>query len=130
MRLNKALFFWNEKSNAALKPFALHEVVLTWEELLTAALSFLLVPQKGKLLIYTEFGKILVQPNEICVIQVGDVSPLPCLSLIWEQLDVSAAVISNSKISWWIVSKQGEGVLVMQKALVPKGKQAWVPGLF
>ncbi|PNI54103.1 HGD isoform 5, partial [Pan troglodytes] len=28
-------------------------------------------PQKGNLLIYTEFGKMLVQPNEICVIQRG-----------------------------------------------------------
>ncbi|XP_012319339.2 homogentisate 1,2-dioxygenase isoform X4 [Aotus nancymaae] len=35
--------------------------------------DFLIVPQKGNLLIYTEFGKMLVQPNEICVIQ--DVSP-------------------------------------------------------
>ncbi|MBZ3886430.1 Homogentisate 1,2-dioxygenase [Sciurus carolinensis] len=33
--------------------------------------DFLIVPQKGKLLIYTEFGKMLVQPNEICVIQRG-----------------------------------------------------------
>ncbi|XP_069886233.1 homogentisate 1,2-dioxygenase isoform X2 [Dipodomys merriami] len=33
--------------------------------------DFLIVPQKGKLLIYTEFGKILVEPNEICVIQRG-----------------------------------------------------------
>lgn len=28
------------------------------------------VPQQGKLLITTEFGKMLVEPNEICVIQV------------------------------------------------------------
>ncbi|KAM9583121.1 homogentisate 1,2-dioxygenase isoform 3-T4 [Trichechus inunguis] len=33
--------------------------------------DFLIAPQKGKLLIYTEFGKMLVQPNEICVIQRG-----------------------------------------------------------
>ncbi|XP_063081113.1 homogentisate 1,2-dioxygenase isoform X4 [Cavia porcellus] len=33
--------------------------------------DFLIVPQKGKLLIYTEFGKMCVQPNEICVIQRG-----------------------------------------------------------
>lgn len=96
LRLNKALFIWNGKANAALKPFTLHEVVLSWKELLTAALSFLLVPQKGKLLIYTEFGKMLVQPNEICVIQVGVVFPSPCFSLIWEQSDVAAA--TNSKI--------------------------------
>lgn len=50
------------------------------KKMLTAVPSSLLVPQKGKLLIYTEFGKMLVQPNEICVIQVNDVSPSPCLS--------------------------------------------------
>ncbi|XP_072469993.1 homogentisate 1,2-dioxygenase isoform X1 [Notamacropus eugenii] len=33
--------------------------------------DFLIVPQQGKLLIYTEFGKMLVEPKEICVIQRG-----------------------------------------------------------
>ncbi|XP_026569154.1 homogentisate 1,2-dioxygenase [Pseudonaja textilis] len=33
--------------------------------------DFLIVPQQGKLLITTEFGKLLVEPNEICVIQKG-----------------------------------------------------------
>lgn len=33
--------------------------------------DFLIVPQKGVLDITTEFGKILVQPNQICVIQQG-----------------------------------------------------------
>ncbi|KAI9304671.1 homogentisate 1,2-dioxygenase [Cunninghamella echinulata] len=33
--------------------------------------DFLIVPQKGALDITTEFGKMLVQPNEICVIQRG-----------------------------------------------------------
>ncbi|XP_781103.4 homogentisate 1,2-dioxygenase isoform X1 [Strongylocentrotus purpuratus] len=33
--------------------------------------DFLIVPQQGELLIYTEFGKMLVNPNEICVIQQG-----------------------------------------------------------
>ncbi|XP_048396816.1 homogentisate 1,2-dioxygenase isoform X2 [Stegostoma tigrinum] len=33
--------------------------------------DFLLVPQKGSLLITTEFGKMLVEPEEICVIQQG-----------------------------------------------------------
>ncbi|XP_072254558.1 homogentisate 1,2-dioxygenase [Pyxicephalus adspersus] len=33
--------------------------------------DFLIVPQQGKLLILTEFGKILVEPNEICVVQQG-----------------------------------------------------------
>ncbi|KAM4796733.1 homogentisate 1,2-dioxygenase [Rhinophrynus dorsalis] len=33
--------------------------------------DFLIVPQQGKLLILTEFGKMMVEPNEICVIQQG-----------------------------------------------------------
>uniref|UniRef100_A0A8B9KGG1 Homogentisate 1,2-dioxygenase n=1 Tax=Astyanax mexicanus TaxID=7994 RepID=A0A8B9KGG1_ASTMX len=33
--------------------------------------DFLIVPQKGEILITTEFGKIKVEPNEICVIQQG-----------------------------------------------------------
>ncbi|XP_009327564.1 PREDICTED: homogentisate 1,2-dioxygenase [Pygoscelis adeliae] len=33
--------------------------------------DFLIVPQQGKLFITTEFGKMLVEPNEICVIQQG-----------------------------------------------------------
>ena len=28
------------------------------------------VPQQGEILITTEFGKMMVEPNEICVIQV------------------------------------------------------------
>ncbi|XP_057681023.1 homogentisate 1,2-dioxygenase [Corythoichthys intestinalis] len=33
--------------------------------------DFLIVPQQGELLITTEFGKMMVEPNEICVIQQG-----------------------------------------------------------
>ncbi|RWS23192.1 hypothetical protein B4U80_07070 [Leptotrombidium deliense] len=33
--------------------------------------DFLIVPQKGTLLIKTEFGRLTVEPNEICVIQQG-----------------------------------------------------------
>ena len=33
--------------------------------------DFLLVPQLGPLRISTEFGRMLVEPNEICVIQQG-----------------------------------------------------------
>lgn len=33
--------------------------------------DLLIVPEKGSLLITTEFGKLHVQPNEICVIQQG-----------------------------------------------------------
>lgn len=29
------------------------------------------VPQQGEVLITTEFGKMMVEPNEICVIQVS-----------------------------------------------------------
>lgn len=36
--------------------------------------SLIAVPQKGILLITTEFGKIEVKPNEICVIQVEKVN--------------------------------------------------------
>lgn len=32
------------------------------------------VPQQGEILITTEFGKMLVEPNEICVIQVRVIS--------------------------------------------------------
>lgn len=32
--------------------------------------DFLIVPQKGVLYIKTEFGRLKVAPNEICVIQV------------------------------------------------------------
>lgn len=32
------------------------------------------VPQQGEILITTEFGKMLVEPNEICVIQVRTIS--------------------------------------------------------
>ena len=31
----------------------------------------MIVPQKGSLKITTEFGKLLIKPNEICVIQRG-----------------------------------------------------------
>lgn len=33
-----------------------------------------IVPQQGEILITTEFGKMLVEPNEICVIQVRVIS--------------------------------------------------------
>ena len=33
--------------------------------------DFLIVPQKGTLVVQTEFGKMTVAPNEICVIQQG-----------------------------------------------------------
>ncbi|TSK98502.1 Homogentisate 1,2-dioxygenase [Bagarius yarrelli] len=33
--------------------------------------DFLIVPQQGEILVTTEFGKMMVEPNEICVIQSG-----------------------------------------------------------
>lgn len=33
--------------------------------------DFLIVPQQGALDVVTEFGKIFVEPNEICIIQQG-----------------------------------------------------------
>lgn len=42
---------------------------------------------------------MLLQPNEICVIQVGYEPPPRCLSLIREPSDVSAAAISNATMS-------------------------------
>uniref|UniRef100_A0A8C6VSQ6 Homogentisate 1,2-dioxygenase n=1 Tax=Nothobranchius furzeri TaxID=105023 RepID=A0A8C6VSQ6_NOTFU len=33
--------------------------------------DFLIVPQQGEILVTTEFGKMMVEPNEICVIQQG-----------------------------------------------------------
>ncbi|MCJ8745883.1 hypothetical protein PDJAM_G00135410 [Pangasius djambal] len=33
--------------------------------------DFLIVPQQGEILVTTEFGKMMVEPNEICVIQHG-----------------------------------------------------------
>ncbi|KAI3384822.1 hypothetical protein SNEBB_009075 [Seison nebaliae] len=33
--------------------------------------DFLIVPQEGRLFIRTEFGRLIVKPNEICVIQLG-----------------------------------------------------------
>jgi homogentisate 1,2-dioxygenase len=33
--------------------------------------DFLIVPQQGPLDVITEFGRIYVEPNEICVIQQG-----------------------------------------------------------
>ena len=36
---------------------------------------FIAVPQQGTLMITTEFGKMEVKPNEICIIQVTVLSP-------------------------------------------------------
>lgn len=49
-------------------------------------LCVFLVPQQGKVLITTEFGKMMVEPNEICVIQVRSVFLLPYKSLIFCQM--------------------------------------------
>ena len=44
---------------------------MTHEAFYNADGDFLIVPQQGTLVITTEFGKMTVAPNEICVIQRG-----------------------------------------------------------
>lgn len=50
--------------------------ILSLDFLFTVSLCvfFSVVPQQGEILITTEFGKMLVEPNEICVIQVRVIS--------------------------------------------------------
>lgn len=54
---------------------AIHVYTCNWSMLDRAFYSsdgdFLIVPQQGALNITTEFGKLYVKPNEICVIQQG-----------------------------------------------------------
>ena len=58
---------------------------------------FIAVPQKGTLMITTEFGKMEVKPNEICIIQVTVLSPSSILlffSTLWDSApSVLGAVI-------------------------------------
>ena len=58
---------------------------------------FIAVPQKGTLMITTEFGKMEVKPNEICIIQVTTLSPSSILlffSTLWDSApSVLGAVI-------------------------------------
>lgn len=44
-------------------------------------MTSVVVPQQGEILVTTEFGKMTVEPNEICVIQVGRIKNGPCFIL-------------------------------------------------
>lgn len=60
------------------------------------------VPQQGKLLITTEFGKMLVEPNEICVIQVRAECTLPVAQS--QMLDKPTPALS---CSWFVIKVLG-----------------------
>ena len=69
---------------------------------------FIAVPQKGTLMITTEFGKMEVKPNEICIIQVTALSPSSILLFfftLWDSApSVLGAVIVVSLYKWIITN--------------------------
>ena len=69
---------------------------------------FIAVPQKGTLMITTEFGKMEVKPNEICIIQVTTLSPSSILLFfftLWDSApSVLGAVIVVSLYKWIITN--------------------------
>ena len=54
---------------------------------------FIAVPQKGTLMISTEFGKMEVKPNEICIIQVTTLSPSSILLFFFTLWDSAPSVL-------------------------------------
>ena len=54
---------------------------------------FIAVPQKGTLMITTEFGKMEVKPNEICIIQVTVLSPSSILLFFFTLWDSAPSVL-------------------------------------
>lgn len=54
---------------------------------------FIAVPQKGTLMITTEFGKMEVKPNEICIIQVTTLSPSSILLFFFTLWDSALSVL-------------------------------------
>ena len=54
---------------------------------------FIAVPQKGTLMITTEFGKMEVKPNEICIIQVTALSPSSILLFFFTLWDSALSVL-------------------------------------
>ena len=54
---------------------------------------FIAVPQKGTLMITTEFGKMEVKPNEICIIQVNTLSPSSILLFFFTLWDSAPSVL-------------------------------------
>ena len=69
---------------------------------------FIAVPQQGTLMITTEFGKMEVKPNEICIIQVTVLSPSSILLFfftLWDSApSVLGAVIVVSLYKWIITN--------------------------
>lgn len=57
-----------------------------------------IVPQQGEVLITTEFGKMMVEPNEICVIQVR-----PGLLFFFGQMP---AFVSPPRLNWPFIERQ------------------------
>lgn len=54
--------------------------ILPLDGLVSVSLFVPVVPQQGDILITTEFGKTMVEPNEICVIQVRMLTIHPVLT--------------------------------------------------
>lgn len=54
---------------------------------------FIAVPQQGTLMITTEFGKMEVKPNEICIIQVTVLSPSSILLFFFTLWDSAPSVL-------------------------------------
>ena len=54
---------------------------------------FIAVPQQGTLMITTEFGKMEVKPNEICIIQVTALSPSSILLFFFTLWDSAPSVL-------------------------------------
>lgn len=54
---------------------------------------FIVVPQQGTLMITTEFGKMEVKPNEICIIQVTTLSPSSILLFFFTLWDSAPSVL-------------------------------------
>ena len=54
---------------------------------------FIAVPQQGTLMITTEFGKMEVKPNEICIIQVTVLSPSAILLFFFTLWDSAPSVL-------------------------------------
>lgn len=54
---------------------------------------FIAVPQQGTLMITTEFGKMEVKPNEICIIQVTALSPSSILLFFFSLWDSAPSVL-------------------------------------
>ncbi|KAJ8942123.1 hypothetical protein NQ318_000718 [Aromia moschata] len=103
--------------------------------------DFLIVPQVGNLKITTEFGKLLVRPNEIAVIQQGMKFSVDCLGNIsvclnWVRLEQTVLRILNiflTPVAWYedssenykIISKYQGALFVYEQNHSPFDVVAW-----